>query len=82
MNFVNSIVQSLTMEHQNKRAVRKLRQGSPLTTVKEFENTLHRRPELQEFLIKTEMAYYVMTHKLKKLTRPDLFRQNGIQSST
>ena len=82
MNFVNSIVQNLTMEHQNKRAVRKLRQASPLTTVKELEHTLHRRPELQEFLIKTEMAYYVMTHKLKKLNRPDLFRQNGIQSST
>ena len=52
--------------------------GSPFTTVKELEQTLYRRTELQEFIIKTEMAYYVKTHKSEKLSRPDLFRLNGI----
>ena len=36
-----------------------------------MEHTLHRRPELQEFIIKT---HYVKTHKSEKLSRPALFR--------
>ena len=43
-----------------------------------MEHTLHRRPELQEVLIKTETAYCFKTHKSEKLSRPDLFRLNGI----
>lgn len=38
----------------------------------------HERPELQDFIIKTEMAYYVQAHKSEKLSRPDLFPLNGI----
>ena len=43
-----------------------------------MEHTLHRRPELQEVLIKTETAHCFNTHKSEKLSRADLFRLNGI----
>ena len=46
-------------------------------TAKELEHILHRRSRLQEFIVKTELAYYVKTHKWEKLPRPDLFWLNG-----
>ena len=37
--------------------------GRPFTTVNTCEHTFHRRPELQEFIIETEITYYVKAHK-------------------
>lgn len=55
--------------------------GGPFTTVKELEDTLHKRRELQEFIIK--INWHIMSrHKLEKLSRPDLFRLKGIQRPT
>ena len=74
-------------ENLKQRIIAKIEKGNktkdvskngPFTTAKELEHTLHWRPQLQEFIIMTKMAYYVKMHKWGKLSRPDLFWLNGI----
>ena len=51
--------------------------GGPFTNSKELGYALHNRPALQEFITKTELSYYIKTHKQDKMSRPELFRMNG-----
>ena len=66
----------LKIEKGNK--TKDVSKNGSFTTAKELEHTLHWRSQLQEFIIKTKMAYYVKMHKWGKLSRPDLFWLNGI----
>lgn len=52
--------------------------GGPATTVEELKQSLQEKPDLQVTIVKTELAYYVHTHKADKIARPHLFKQNGI----
>ena len=36
------------------------------------------RPDQEEFIVKTELAYFAHTHKTDKIQRPELYRQNKI----
>ena len=35
-------------------------------------------PNRSEFFVKTELSYYINTHKTERFKRPDLFKINGI----
>ena len=51
--------------------------GGPCTTVDELHKVLAGK-DTQNRILKTEMAYYVHTHKADKILRKYLFRINGI----
>ena len=52
--------------------------GGPATSVEELKQSLQGKPDQQVTIVKTELAYYVHTHKADKIVRPHLFKQNGI----
>ena len=52
--------------------------GGPATTVEELKQSLQEKPDQQVAIVKTELAYYVHTHKADKIVRSHLFKQNGI----
>ena len=52
--------------------------GGPATSTEELKKSLQEKPDQQVTIVKTELAYHVHTHKAGKITRPHLFKQNGI----
>ena len=52
--------------------------GGSATSTEELKPSLQEKPDQQVTIVKTELAYYVHTHKADKITRPHLFKQNGI----
>ena len=42
--------------------------GGPATSIKELKQSLQEKSDQQVTLIKTELAYYVHTHKVDKIT--------------
>ena len=52
--------------------------GGPTTSTAEILEALRKNPDKQKFILRTELAYFVHTHKTEKTQRPDLFRQNLI----
>ena len=51
--------------------------GGPATTSEELHVVLNGKDN-QQHILRTEMSYYVHTHKAQKVTHKDLFRINGI----
>ena len=52
--------------------------GGPCASCEDLLAVLSSRPDKSELIVKTEMAYYVQTHKQEKINTPDLFRINKI----
>ena len=52
--------------------------GGPCTSMDELHEVLQRKPEIQRDIVKTELGYYVHTHKYDKSAKSDLFRLNKI----
>ena len=52
--------------------------GGPATSIEELKQSLQEKSDQQVTIIKTELVYYVHTHKADKITQPHLFKQNGI----
>ena len=52
--------------------------GGPATSIEELKQSLQEKSDQQVTLIKTELAYYVHTHKADKITWLHIFKQNGI----
>ena len=52
--------------------------GGPCTSIDELRLILNNKGDQEIFIVKTELAYYVHTHKAHRIARPDLFKQNGI----
>ena len=52
--------------------------GGPCTPIEELDQILKERSELEEHIVKTELAYYNHTHKADKIARRELFKLNGI----
>ena len=50
----------------------------PFTLGEEMIQVIKSRPDQEEFIVKTELAFFSHTHKTDKLQRPELFRQNKI----
>ena len=67
-----------TMDHTKRLLTDFKTWHGPCTAAEELLEVLKRRPSQAEFIVKTEMAYYAHTHKVDKMQRPELYRQNGI----
>ena len=52
--------------------------NGPVTSSNELINILKTRPGQQRFILRTELAYFMHTHKTEKTQRPHLFKQNRI----
>ena len=52
--------------------------GSPATSIEELKQSLQEKSDQQVTIVKTELVYYVHTHKADKIAQPHLFKQNGI----
>ena len=52
--------------------------NGPFTSGEEMIQVIKSRPDQEEFIVKTELAFFAHTHKTDKLQRPELFRQNKI----
>ena len=52
--------------------------SGPCTASEELLSVLKRQPEQAEFIVKTELAFFVHTHRADRLQCPELFRLNGI----
>ena len=52
--------------------------GGPCTSVDELSTAIKNKPDQEEDIVKAEMAYYCRTHRMDKIARPALFKQNGI----
>ena len=52
--------------------------GGPATSIEELKQSLQEKPDQQVTIVKTELAYYVHTHKADKIARPHLFKPSGI----
>ena len=52
--------------------------GGPATSIEELKQSLQEKSDQQVTIVKTELVYYVHTHKADKITQPHLFKQNGI----
>ena len=52
--------------------------GDPATSIEELKQSLQEKPDQQVTIVKTELAYYVHTHKADKITRPHRFKPSGI----
>ena len=50
--------------------------NGPFTSGEEMIQVIKSRPDQEEFIVKTELAFFAHTHKTDKLQRPELFRQN------
>ena len=53
-------------------------EGGPCTSIDELSTAIKNKPDQEQEIVKTEMAYYCHTHKMDKIARPTLFKQNGI----
>ena len=52
--------------------------GDPATSIEELKQSLQEKPDQQVTIVKTELAYYVHTHKADKIARPHRFKPSGI----
>ena len=52
--------------------------GGPCISVEELQQSLKSKPDQEVTIVRTELSYYVHTHKANKISRPDLYRLNGI----
>ena len=52
--------------------------GGPCTSIEELRQVIKNKPDQEVIIVKTELAYYVHTHKADRIAKPDLFRLNGI----
>ena len=52
--------------------------GGPATSIEQLKQSLQEKLDQQVTIVKTELAYYVHTHKADKIARPHLLKQNGI----
>ena len=52
--------------------------NGPFTSGEEMITVIKSRPDQEEFIVKTELAFFAHTHKKDKIQRPELFRQNKI----
>ena len=52
--------------------------AGPATSIENLKQSLQEKPDQQVTIVKTELVYYVHTHKADKIARPHLFKQNGI----
>ncbi|KAG1715052.1 Myosin-VIIa [Nymphon striatum] len=50
----------------------------PCTSLEELQQILKEKSDQNVQIVKTELAYYVHTHKADKIAIPELFRLNGI----
>ena len=50
----------------------------PCASAEELHIVIREHFEKETFIVKTEMAYYVHTHKAEKVLQPELFILNGI----
>ena len=56
--------------------------SGPCFSVDELKNVLKKNPDNEKKVIKTELSFYVHTHKGDRLGRPELFRLAGIDTTT
>ena len=50
----------------------------PATSIEELKQSLQEKPDQQVTIVRTELAYYVHTHKADKIARPHVFKPSGI----
>ena len=56
--------------------------GGPCCSVEELKSVRTKNPENDKKIVKTELAFYVHTHKSDRFSRPELFRLASIDFST
>ena len=55
----------------------------PCCSLEELKSLLLKRnPDIEKKIIKTELSFYVSTHKVDRLSRPELFPLANIDSTT
>ena len=52
--------------------------GGPCTSGDELISVLHCNPQIQEQIVKTELALYSHSHQSERITRPELFKMNRV----
>ena len=54
--------------------------SGPFTSGEELIRTIKLRPDKENFVVKTEMAYFAYSHRSDKLQRPELYKINSISN--
>ena len=52
--------------------------NGPFTSGDQMMRIIKSRPDQEEFIAKTELAYFAHTHKTDKIQQPELYSQNKI----
>ena len=52
--------------------------GGPVVSSEELKDILEARPQIQEQIVRTELAYYRDTHRADVIANPDLFKLNKV----
>ena len=52
--------------------------NGPFTSGEEMITAIKSQPDQEEFIVKTQLAFFAHTHKTDKIQRPKLFQQNKI----
>ena len=52
--------------------------GGPCTTADELCDILIQKPDQERVIVRTEMAFFALSHKAEKIARPSLFCLNSI----
>ena len=56
--------------------------GGPCCSAEELKTVLKKNPDNEKKIIKTELSFYVHTHKADRLGRPELFKLSNIDTAT
>ena len=56
--------------------------GGPCCSAEELKGVLKRNPDNEKKMVKTELSFYVHTHKADRLGRPELFKLANIDTAT
>ena len=56
--------------------------GGPCCSAEELKGVIQRIPDNEKKIVKTELSFYVHTHKADRLGRPELFKLSNIDTAT